>query len=173
MAVLLCSRCRGMAALSWGPLQVDAHERACGVCAQAHKAGEHVRLRLPGDPRCLDPGCGAARDQPSDRGSGARRSAGERMRSNLAAAVLAVDSSVSLPATAQEVACGGALQGDRAASPDLYYIELVASLGITGVAELALEPSPFSPAVTQDGLGHNAKHACRYSWTTEAGPFPS
>ena len=57
-------------------------------------------------------------------------------------------------AMTQEVACGDAFAGERAASRDLYCIELVAPPGITGVAgvlELTLAPSPFSPVVTPDG----------------------
>ena len=76
------------------------------------------------------------------------------MWSNVATAVLTTAVSVSASETAQEVACGVAFQGDRAASRDLYCIELVASPGITGVAgtmELTLQPSPFSPAVSKDG----------------------
>ena len=77
-----------------------------------------------------------------------------RIWKNAATAVLTVAVATSRPAIAQQVACGAPFQGDGAASRDLYCIELVPSPGIAGVAgvvELALQPSPFSPAVTTDG----------------------
>ena len=110
----------------------------------------HPEVPAPPDPRVAAPNCYGW-----SIGSGAgRRRAGERMRTRLATTVLAAVSAVSLPAAAQEAACGDAFRGDRAASRDLYCIDLVASPGITGIAgvvELAFAPSPFRPAVTRDG----------------------
>jgi len=76
------------------------------------------------------------------------------MRRRLAAAALAVASAAAAAAAAQEAACGDAFEGDRAASRDLYCMDLVASpdiAGAAGVVELAFAPSQFSPAVTRDG----------------------
>ena len=77
-----------------------------------------------------------------------------RLRRFVAVAALFAPLPSARAVAGQDVACGAAFEGDRAASRDLYCIELVAPPGITGVAgvlELAPAPSPFGTSVTSGG----------------------